>query len=296
MDSVSQNDRRLRRPWTAQDQVTLEVAAACGLSFAKIGAVLRRTPGVLHRKIGRGMELRAKDLKTAIGRRSWTPQDQVNLEVAAACGVPLNRLAALWNRSESHLQAKISHTCREARKQSCRDWRANNKDRYLAYARQHSSKWRKTNFEKYKLAEKSYYIKNKQRHRRLNKQWRDANRDQYRALQRRHQARRRQRKNPLLPCDAATAAFFIESWGHRCSYCGDKGRMTIDHVLPIAYGGLDEIGNLLPACAQCNSSKNASPVESWYRRQPFFTEARWRKIQRYCPAAVAGQLPLALPA
>jgi hypothetical protein len=300
MDSVSQNDRRLRRPWTAQDQVTLEVAAACGLSFAKIGAVLRRTPGVLHRKIGRGIELRAKDPNRAIKRRSWTPQDQVNLEVAAACGVPLNRLAALWNRSESHLQSKISHTCREARKQSCRDWRSNNTEHYLKYAILYSSRWRKANPERYKRANHAYYRANKEKMLRKNAQWRRANKDRKKAIDRawyalnrehcleqqktyyqnnkqklheaskrwkqrnidkvraagrRHAARRRARQKPLIPATTSCTMHLSAIWNNHCAYCGTVGKLTIDHVLPVAFGGLDEFGNLVPACGICNSSK-----------------------------------------
>jgi hypothetical protein len=67
-------------------------------------------------------------------------------------------------------------------------------------------------------------------------------------------------------------------------------------VLALTKGGLDEAVNIIPACTACNSSKNNSPVEAWYNRQPFFAATRWRKIQRHCPAAVVGQLPLALAA
>jgi 5-methylcytosine-specific restriction endonuclease McrA len=81
----------------------------------------------------------------------------------------------------------------------------------------------------------------------------------------------------------------------KCCYCGTGGKLEVDHVLPLSLGGLDDASNIAPACRRCNASKNASPVEAWYRRQPFFTEVRWRKIQRHCPAAVTGQLPLALP-
>lgn len=293
MAPVSQNGGRKPKPWTAQDQVTLEVAAACGLSFAKIGAVLLRTPGVLHRKIGRGMELRAKDPNRATGRRTWTPQEQVNLEVAAACGVPLNRLAALWRRSETHLKAKISRSCREARKHSCRDWRANNKDHCLEYAKLYASRWRKANPERYKRAYQAYYRGNKEKLGEASKRWRQRNIDKVRAAGRRQSARRRSRQKPLIPAPSSCMTILGALWSERCAYCGKHGGLTADHVLPVAHGGVDEIRNLVPACGPCNSSKQHKPVEEWYRAQPFFAEARWRKIQRHCPAAVVGQLPLA---
>jgi len=56
--------------------------------------------------------------------------------------------------------------------------------------------------------------------------------------------------------------------------------MEIEHVIPISKGGTHAMGNILPACHDCNSSKRAKEAEGWYRRQPFFTEIRWRKICR----------------
>jgi len=341
MESVLQNGRRKHRAWTAQDQVTLEVAAACGLSFAKIGAVLHRAPGVLHRKIGRGMDLRAKDPNKITGRRSWTHQEQVNLEVAAACGVPLTHLAALWMRSEAHLKAKLSHACREMRKLSCRDWRANNREHYLDYAKAYAGRWRKANPERYKRAHQAYYRGNKEKMLRENARWRRANRekkkaidrawyaanrehclaqqkkyyqnnkqklaeasqlwrqrniDKVRAAGRRQSARRRARQKPLIPASSSCMTILGALWSGGCAYCGKHGALTADHVLPVAHGGVDEFRNLVPACGSCNSSKQHKPIEDWYRRQPFFTETRWRKIQRHCPDAVVGQLPLAFAA
>lgn len=53
-----------------------------------------------------------------------------------------------------------------------------------------------------------------------------------------------------------------------CFYCGSKDDIQIDHVVPIARGGLHSIGNLAPACKSCNSSKN-----KW-----FLTE--WKKLKK----------------
>lgn len=67
---------------------------------------------------------------------------------------------------------------------------------------------------------------------------------------------------------------------HHCAYCGAAGDLHIEHVVPISKGGPHAIGNIIPACKDCNFSKTNQDAESWYRQQPFFTEARWRKICR----------------
>jgi len=47
----------------------------------------------------------------------------------------------------------------------------------------------------------------------------------------------------------------------RCFYCGQKARLSLDHVIPLALGGKHEKANLVMACLSCNSSKNDSPPE-----------------------------------
>ena len=44
-----------------------------------------------------------------------------------------------------------------------------------------------------------------------------------------------------------------------CQYCGrtpPQVTLEVDHILPVAAGGLDETGNLLTACTECNAGKS----------------------------------------
>jgi hypothetical protein len=41
----------------------------------------------------------------------------------------------------------------------------------------------------------------------------------------------------------------------RCLYCGKKGSLTLEHILPRARGGPDERSNAVWVCKRCNSSK-----------------------------------------
>jgi hypothetical protein len=51
--------------------------------------------------------------------------------------------------------------------------------------------------------------------------------------------------------------------GYRCRYCGATARdarLTIDHHVPRAAGGTDEMDNLITSCAQCNLGKGRTEV------------------------------------
>lgn len=44
--------------------------------------------------------------------------------------------------------------------------------------------------------------------------------------------------------------------GDVCYYCGESKPLTVDHDVPLARGGTDNIDNILPSCRSCNSRKN----------------------------------------
>ena len=40
-----------------------------------------------------------------------------------------------------------------------------------------------------------------------------------------------------------------------CVYCGDELADNVDHVIPVANGGPDDLSNLVSACQRCNVAK-----------------------------------------
>lgn len=48
----------------------------------------------------------------------------------------------------------------------------------------------------------------------------------------------------------------------KCFYCNEAGT-TIDHIIPVSRGGAHSIGNLLPCCKPCNSSKGNKTITEW---------------------------------
>lgn len=52
-----------------------------------------------------------------------------------------------------------------------------------------------------------------------------------------------------------------------CFYCGAKENITVDHVVAIARGGVDGIGNLVSACKSCNSKKRQLTIMEWRMKE-----------------------------
>jgi len=48
---------------------------------------------------------------------------------------------------------------------------------------------------------------------------------------------------------------------HTCQYCGSQKQLTLDHVIPKAWGGQHSWDNVVTACSSCNSKKGARSPE-----------------------------------
>ena len=55
-------------------------------------------------------------------------------------------------------------------------------------------------------------------------------------------------------------------YGGKCAYCGrkiDYKDMQVDHIVPQARGGSDDMENLMPSCRLCNHYKRANSLEGF---------------------------------
>jgi len=48
-----------------------------------------------------------------------------------------------------------------------------------------------------------------------------------------------------------------------CCYCGDDGKLSLDHMIPRLKGGPDAADNIVYACRSCNSSKGSKDMVMW---------------------------------
>jgi hypothetical protein len=215
-------------------------------------------------------------------RKFWTAKEQSIAEVAAACGVSYKEIGRTLGRHDSlvayHLHGKYQEKRRNEGKYRSQIWYLNNKDT----AAKKSTRWHQENREcpRYKLRRKASRLRT-----------REQDHQRHRAYQ---SLKRSSRKQAIIPLTQHQWEMRLKIWDGLCAYCGERKGSSMDHVLALSKGGLDEAANIVPACTFCNSSKQNKPVKEWYELQPFFSEQKWRKIQRHCDNAIRGQLSMAL--
>lgn len=93
----------------------------------------------------------------------------------------------------------------------------------------------------------------------------------------------------------------LATWNWRCFYCAEpvqrnstdpQHEATKDHMTPISRGGVDFIGNIVPACLRCNQLKSDKTVEE------FRTERAWVKSEKSTGNTLYGpqtKYPQAIP-
>jgi hypothetical protein len=60
---------------------------------------------------------------------------------------------------------------------------------------------------------------------------------------------------------AQIADFFGEPLS--CVYCGSREIKRWDHLIAVTHGGETVLGNMVPACAPCDDSKQHKPYREW---------------------------------
>lgn len=135
-------------------------------------------------------------------------------------------------------------------------YRKANRDKY----KQRSAAWRRDNPDRAKAHVNGWVARNKERHLENGRRWHREN-PHRRAVP--DAARRARMRGAVAKLSAEEWGAILDEFGHRCAYCGRAGKMTQDHVQPIARGGAHAAGNVVPACKSCNASKGAKPLLAW---------------------------------
>ena len=72
----------------------------------------------------------------------------------------------------------------------------------------------------------------------------------------------------------------FDDWGPDCAYCGSLAD-TLDHVRPLARGGVTARENLVPACSGCNLAKGHADALAWFRAHHGWTAGREQRLREW---------------
>lgn len=192
-----------------------------------------------------------------------------------------NKCKQIQDLSQFHRDRKKSDgltiDCKTCRNQRSKEYRQANPEKlkarndrykrlYPERVRAHQNSWRERNREHYnKLSRerargkpRKEYVRNPEKA----KQYRDNYKKNNPGYDRKHNQLRKMRLRSITSYEITSRE--IEALLRKpCAYCGHIGEITLDHVIPISRGGNHGIGNLLPACRICNSSKRERFITEW---------------------------------
>lgn len=148
----------------------------------------------------------------------------------------------------------LSSPCKNCCKKDSATWAKNNPQKVKAM---NAAKY-KSNPERYKADSAKWQKENPEKVRVRNSKWAKANKEKGASYTQSYRAR----KNNNNKYDISDK-FFINLYNSNCIYCGSSKEIQADHVIPVSRGGAQSVGNLVPACKPCNTSKGAKTITEW---------------------------------
>lgn len=164
----------------------------------------------------------------------WSPDARRGDGLKSRCRACLKAAAAA-----SYAADRARHNART------RQWYAENRERMREYDR------RRHNDER-RAANRQNYRKNAEVRKEYVRQWQRENPERKAEYLRHRRALQASRSIGVIGAERLAAR--MAYWGDRCWMCGDVAT-EVDHVKPLAKGGLHVLSNLRPACKSCNSAK-----------------------------------------
>lgn len=179
--------------------------------------------------------------------------------------------------------AKLSIKQREEAKERLRKWRSNlseekkekikeqnrvrarknyKKSPEIHRQRVKESRKKHPHLEERRRAAKEYQKEHPEVHNRANKKWYKAHPEK--KVEKRHKRRIREKNTDGKSFTSYEWKLLCHEYGNICLKCGQKKKLTPDHVIPLALGGSNSIDNIQPLCLDCNVHKGIKIVD--YRK------------------------------
>lgn len=144
----------------------------------------------------------------------------------------------------------LNVTCKECNKADVREYNNNNK-------------------EVVKEKKRAYYRLHKEQSDKRVREWVTKNPEARRKITEAYARSEKGRESRIISANvrrarkASRGKFTLAEWDalckeydNRCLACGEKEKLTVDHVVPLALGGMNTIGNIQPLCLVCNRKKS----------------------------------------
>ena len=173
-------------------------------------------------------------------------------------------------RGKYGLEAK----CKICREKYNKQYHEDNKERIAEQRKQ----YREDNKEKIAEQRKQYCENNKEKIAERNKRYGASEQGQVALFNANNRRRQREQKQGR-GITAEQWKEMFDFFGWRCAYSGEylggngKDR-TIDHIIPLSDGGLNEPWNCVPMSSNYNKSKHTSDMLDWYIQQEYYSEER----------------------
>jgi 5-methylcytosine-specific restriction endonuclease McrA len=134
--------------------------------------------------------------------------------------------------------------------------RSQNLERDRLYQISYKAENREVLLAKKRIDGKEYYAKNRERVLARQKANLDPVKHQAKSLLRRSRLQGNQNFQ-------VTRKDLQKMMAQSCFYCQVNQANSVDHVIPVSRGGSHGIGNLVPCCRSCNSSKGTKFITEW---------------------------------
>lgn len=142
-------------------------------------------------------------------------------------------------------------------RQSAQKWVAENADKVKEYQRKFYCV--DGNKEKHNAKTREWQKRNPERHSANIADWRARNPEKYRAIALNRRARVAASGGDISGEDVKRV---VRRQNGKCAVCGAKGKLEMDHIMPLALGGGGEVSNFQGLCRSCNRRKHAKhPID-----------------------------------
>lgn len=171
--------------------------------------------------------------------------------------------------------AVLGRKYRRSNRERILDTRAAQRRANPEIGRQRTARWRKANPGKVKAYGEQYHRRNAEAIKAKVARWQRDNPDRVAvSVAATGGARRAQKmKTPSPGITAKQWRDVLAASLGICAYCNEQRKLTLDHIEPLARGGVHEVENAAAACKSCNSAKGSTPLLLWLVKRAHIRQA-----------------------